>query len=83
MPESTLSTWEMQVSEAIHKTWYESLHFVHTIPEVINMDRDEKSNQKKTQENFNSVTQKVKPENQNQSHNSRCEGMGPNTKRKD
>lgn len=38
--------------------------------------------QKKSNEEFNSITQKVKPENQNQTHNSRREGMGPNTKRK-
>lgn len=38
--------------------------------------------QKKSNEMFNSITEKVKPENQNQTHNSRREGMGPNTKRK-
>ena len=50
----------------------------------INMDKDkqEKLNQKKSNEVFNSITEKVKPENQNQTHNSRREGMGPNTKRK-
>lgn len=49
-----------------------------------NMDKDqrEKMNQKKSNEMFNSITEKVKPENQNQTHNSRREGMGPNTKRK-
>ena len=48
------------------------------------MDKDklEQWNEKKSNELFNSVTEKVKPENQNQSHNSRREGMGPNTKRK-
>lgn len=30
----------------------------------------------KNQAKFNSVTQKVKPENQNQSHNARKEAMG-------
>lgn len=35
----------------------------------------EKSQQKKTQEKFNSVTQKSKPENQNQSHNVKSEGV--------
>ncbi len=30
---------------------------------------NEKNNQKKSNEMFNSVTQKVKPENQNQEHN--------------
>lgn len=42
---------------------------------------DEKERERiKRQENlnqFNSVTQKVKPENQNQTHNVRKEGIGP------
>ena len=45
-------------------------------------DKEEKLNQKKFNEMFNSITEKVKPENQNQPHNSRREGMGPNTKRR-
>ena len=45
-------------------------------------DKEEKLNQKKSNEMFNSITEKVKPENQNQAHNSRREGMGPNTKRR-
>lgn len=44
--------------------------------------RQEQLTQKKEQERFNSITEKRKPENQNQTHNSRREGMGPNTKRK-
>jgi hypothetical protein len=42
------------------------------------MDRKqkEKSNQKKQEELFNSVTNSVKPENQNQNHNVRKEGIG-------
>lgn len=47
-----------------------------------NKDKLEKLQQKKSNEIFNSITQKVKVENQNQTHNSRREGMGPNTKRK-
>lgn len=51
--------------------------------EVNNMNvKLEKQNQKKSKEEFNSITQKVKPVNQNQTHNSVREGMGPNTKRK-
>ncbi len=45
-------------------------------------EKQEKMNQKKSNELFNSITEKVKPENQNQTHNSRREGMGPNTKRR-
>ena len=45
-------------------------------------DKEEKLNQKKSNEMFNSITEKVKPENQNQTHNSRREGMGANTKRR-
>lgn len=37
----------------------------------------EKANEKKNQEKFNSITQKVKPENQNQTHNVREEGIAP------
>ena len=37
----------------------------------------EKMQQKKEQEKFNSVTQKVKPENQNQTHNARSEAVEP------
>lgn len=37
----------------------------------------EKLQQKKDQEKFNSVTQKVKPENQNQTHNIRSEAVEP------
>lgn len=44
-------------------------------------DRQEREQQKVSEEMFNSITQKGKPENQNQTHNSRREGMGPNTKR--
>lgn len=60
------------------------LRIVHTIPEVIEMDKNkqEQLNQKKSNQFFNSITEKVKPENQNQAHNSRREGMGPNAKRK-
>lgn len=48
----------------------------------MNKKEQEKLQQKKSLERFNSITQKVTPENQNQTHNSRREGMGPNTKRK-
>lgn len=37
----------------------------------------EKLQQKKEQEKFNSVTQKSKPENQNQTHNIRSEAVEP------
>ena len=36
----------------------------------------ERIHQKKEQEKFNSVTQSQKPENQNQEHNIRKEGIG-------
>lgn len=47
----------------------------------------EKQNQDPFRQNredgpFSGNAQKGKPENQNQTHNSRREGMGPNTKRK-
>jgi len=37
----------------------------------------EKKQQKKSNEKFNSITQKVKVENQNQTHNVRKEGTTP------
>lgn len=37
----------------------------------------EELQQKKDREMFNSVTQKVKTENQNQTHNARKEGIAP------
>ncbi|MDD6811468.1 MAG: hypothetical protein PUD93_06355 [Lachnospiraceae bacterium] len=40
-------------------------------------DKQEKINQKKNQDKFNSITQKVKPENQNQTHNVRSEAVEP------
>lgn len=45
-------------------------------------NRQEKQHEKKSNELFNSVNGKGKTENQNQTHNSRREGMGPNTKRR-
>ena len=38
----------------------------------------EKQAQKRMKEEFNSVTQKTKVENQNQTHNTKREGLGPN-----
>lgn len=43
----------------------------------MNKDEQEKLNQKKNNEKFNSITQKVKPENQNQTHNVRSEAVEP------
>jgi len=50
---------------------------------VICMDQDqrEKGRQKKEQEKFNNVTKSVKPENQNQEHNVRDEGIGRQNKK--
>lgn len=43
------------------------------------MDKKEQEwlNEKKNHDKFNSITQSVKPENQNQEHNVRQEGIGP------
>ena len=40
-------------------------------------DKQEKLNRKKSDEKFNSITQKVKPENQNKTHNVRSEAVEP------
>lgn len=37
----------------------------------------EQIQEQKNQDKFNNITQKVKPENQNQTHNSRKEGIQP------
>ncbi len=42
----------------------------------MNEGKQEKIKQKKEQEKFNNVTNSVKPENQNQNHNVRKEGVG-------
>ncbi|MDR2022470.1 MAG: hypothetical protein LBQ71_04300 [Hungatella sp.] len=42
----------------------------------------EKLSQKNKNEMSHSTSEKGKPENQNQTHNSRREDMGPNTKRR-
>ena len=54
----------------------ESVYLIH---EVMSMDKEEleKQQRKKSKEEFNSVTQKVKVENQNQTHNVRKEGIAP------
>ncbi|MGN0329651.1 MAG: hypothetical protein ACI4D5_00265 [Kineothrix sp.] len=45
-------------------------------------DRTEKQQQQENHNAFNSVTQKVKPENQNQTHNVRKEGISPINQKK-
>lgn len=44
-----------------------------------NLDKKtlEKENEQKSLNKFNSITEKVKPENQNQQHNVRKEGINP------
>ena len=50
---------------------------LHTIGEVITMDKkqQERKNKQKNLDKFNSITEKVKPENQNQDHNARKEAV--------
>ncbi|MDO4298659.1 MAG: hypothetical protein Q4C59_09345 [Lachnospiraceae bacterium] len=43
----------------------------------MNRKEPEKQQRKKCNEEFNSITQKVKAENQNQTHNVRKEGITP------
>jgi len=68
---------------------YENLFFGYTAIEVIKMDEkeygrkmQERLNEQKSLNKFNSVTQKCKPENQNQQHNVREEGIGPINQKK-
>ena len=55
------------------------LNFINTIHEVINMDKrtQEQIQEQKNHDKFNSITLNVTPENQNQTHNSRKEGIQP------
>ena len=55
------------------------LHFAETTIEVTNMDKktQEQIQEQKDHNKFNSITQKTAPENQNQTHNSRKEGIQP------
>ena len=48
------------------------------------MDRkeQEKKNRQRSENEFNSITQKAKPENQNQEHNVRKEGIQPINQKK-
>lgn len=43
----------------------------------MNKKQQEQYNQKKSNEKFNSITHKSKPENQNQTHNVRSEAVEP------
>ena len=55
------------------------MNVCNTICEVILLGKkkQEKDNQQKNHNEFNSITQKVEPENQNQTHNARKEGIQP------
>lgn len=46
-------------------------------------DKQEKLSRKKDEEKFNSITNKNKPENQNQSHNVRSEAVEPKNRQED
>lgn len=44
------------------------------------MNKQEQKNRQKSLNKFNSITQKVKPENQNQTHNVRSEAVEPKSR---
>ncbi|MBP3470082.1 MAG: hypothetical protein J6K26_11270 [Lachnospiraceae bacterium] len=58
---------------------YKLIDLGHPIHEVMNMDKKEleKLQRKKSNEKYNSVTNKLKVENQNPTHNVREEGIAP------
>ena len=67
---------KFEKAEKIHK----SIAFgKHSDTEVNEMDKKQQEalNRKKSNDTFNSITQKVKPENQNQQHNARSEAVEP------
>lgn len=45
--------------------------------EIMDKKEQEKMNAAKNKAEFNSITQKTSPENQNQRHNAKKEGLGP------
>ena len=45
--------------------------------QAFNKKKQEQMNEQKALNKFNSITEKQKPENQNQQHNVREEGIGP------
>jgi len=49
--------------------------------EVIGMTEDQKQQEQREKNKFNNQTNGTKLENQNQTHNSKKEGLGQNTKR--
>ena len=53
------------------------MHILFPRGESMNKKQLEKKEQQRNQNKFNSVTQKVKPENQNQTHNVRSEAVEP------
>lgn len=48
----------------------------------LNKKQQEQMNEQKSLNKFNSVTENKKPENQNQDHNARKEGIGPINQKK-
>ncbi len=44
---------------------------------MLNKKQQEKLNEQSSLDKYNSITEKVKPENQNQQHNVRREGLNP------
>ena len=48
----------------------------------LNKKQQERMNEQKSLNKFNSVTENKKPENQNQDHNVRKEGIGPINQKK-
>lgn len=50
--------------------------------ENLNKKKQEQINEQKSLNKFNSITENKKPENQNQDHNVRKEGIGPINQKK-
>lgn len=48
----------------------------------MNRKKEERIKQQMNLDKFNSITQKVKPENQNQTHNVREEGIAPKNQKR-
>lgn len=66
-----------QWSRLIQRDYYLSCLLGGGMEMYMDKDKQELLNRKKSNEKFNSITQKVKPENQNQTHNVRSEAVEP------
>lgn len=76
---TTPNLYRLQKYQVIDKSidWAIITHPIFRGGENMNQKEKEQVERQKNLNEFNSITQKVKPENQNQTYNVRKEGIGP------